>query len=446
MASIIPVFGSLSFTLIAFVVALSVIVFVHEYGHYIVARWSGIHAEVFSVGLGPVLYSVHDKYGTKWQLALVPFGGYVKFLGDTNIASAADGTDLPTALSPEERRRTMQGAPLWARSATVAAGPAFNFILATLIFSAISFSQGQVKDPLSIGTLYDTPFEINFQPGDILLKVDEMEVPSWEDAPAFTTLLRTVYGKADHLYEIERDGERLQVMGPSLSPARVVQVLPRSAAAEAKMRQGDVIVAVNGQDIQSFSDIKNIVDVSKGEPLNLTIWRSGKSVETVLTPKRMDEPRTDGGFETVWRIGIVGGEFFFEPELTTLGLGSALNFGALQTWRVMKGSVEGLYFVVTGAISSCNLSGPIGIAESTGQMARQGSESFIWFIALLSAAIGMVNLFPIPVLDGGHLMFYAYEAVAGRPPSSAFLNAVMYVGLALILGFMAFALLNDILC
>ena len=446
MTSFMPAFGSFSFTLFAFVVSLSIIVFVHEYGHYIVGRWSGIHAEVFSVGLGPVLYSRVDRRGTKWQIALIPFGGYVKFLGDANIASAPDGSDPSLLQNSADVRHTMQGAPLWARSATVAAGPLFNFMLAIAIFSGIALWQGQARDPLSVGELYSTPYDANFERGDVFLKVDGVTVPSLEDGQAFSAFLKTLSGKSEHLYEISRQGDVLQVKGPGMSPARVVQIMPRSAAADARLMQGDVILAVNTLDISNFNDLKQIVEISQGAELRLKIWRDGEIIETTLVPKRVDEQKPDGQFETAWRIGIIGGEFFFEPELRTLGVADAFGFGASQTWRIMKGSVEGLYYVVTGAISTCNLSGPIGIAETSGQMARQGSENFIWFIALMSAAIGMINLFPIPVLDGGHLMFFAYEAVARRPPAPAFLNAVMYLGFAVILSFMSFALINDVLC
>ena len=151
--SLIPQFGGLLYTVLAFVVALSVIVAVHEYGHYIVGRWSGIHAEVFSIGFGPVLWSRIDKHGTRWQIAILPLGGYVKFLGDANAASGKDSSAMEeiTEQSPEELRRTMHGAPLWARAATVAAGPIFNFVMSILVFGLIFWSQGVSREPLTVG-------------------------------------------------------------------------------------------------------------------------------------------------------------------------------------------------------------------------------------------------------------------------------------------------------
>ncbi len=444
-ASFIPAFGGLSFTLLAFLISLSIIVFVHEFGHYIVGRWSGIRAEVFSLGLGPVLLSKTDRWGTRWQIALIPFGGYVKFLGDKDAASSADNDTLQE-MQRDELRQTMHGAPLWARTATVAAGPAFNFILAAAIFAGIALWQGQARDPLTIGELYPLPFENNLRNGDIIRKINDISVPSLYDAAAFSAFWRVLGDGDDYTYTVVRDGREITTIGPNLNLARVSQVVPRSAASEARLSPGDVIIAVNNSPIVRFDELKTAVERSNGATIALTVWRNGTVTSTTLTPKRVDEPATGGGFQTVWRIGLVGGDFFFEPQLTTISFFPALRFGLNQTWQVMRGSIEGLYHVIVGSISTCNLSGPIGIAETSGDMARQGGESFIWFIALMSAAIGMVNLFPIPVLDGGHLMFFTYEAVVGRPPAPAFMNVLMMAGLSIILSLMAFALINDYLC
>ena len=445
LTSYIPAFDGLSFTLLAFVVSLSVIVFVHEFGHYIVGRWSGIHAEVFSVGLGPVLISQTDRWGTRWQMALIPFGGYVKFLGDKNAVSGADDGVLQE-MRTDELRRTMHGAPLWARTATVAAGPLFNFVLAAVIFAGIALWQGQARDPLTVGELYPLPFEHGIKNGDIILKINDIDVPSLDDGGAFSAFWRGLGAKDVYTYTVDRGGRVIDAIGPNLSLARVSQVVPRSAASEARLGEGDVIIGVNNSPVVRFEDLRKAVEGSNGATLVLTVWRNGEEISVSLTPKRVDEPLQGGGFRTAWRIGLVGGDFFFEPQLTTISFLPALRFGVMQTWQIMRGSIEGLYHVVIGSISTCNLSGPIGIAETSGDMARQGGESFIWFIALMSAAIGMVNLFPIPVLDGGHLVFFFYEAVVGRPPAPAFLNILMMAGLSIILSFMTFALINDYLC
>ena len=443
--SIIPAFGGLIVTLVAFVVALSVIVAVHEYGHYIVARWSGIHAEVFSLGFGPVLLSKFDKRGTKWQIAAVPLGGYVKFRGDKNAASQADNAAV-NMLSPSERRSSLSGAPLWARAATVAAGPMFNFVFAILLLSGISIWQGQLRDPLTIETVHPMPFQHELKDGDILRAINGQSIPKFDQPIAMQKFWNDLDGSTDYLYEIERSGRSLVVPGPNVNPPRVLRVLPRSAAADTGLQEGDFILTVQGDTIITFGDLRRYVENSNGMPLPVTIWRDGQELNRTLTPKPMDEPSSEGGFTRQWRIGVVGGGFFFDPVVSRLSLMEGLSVGLNGTWSIIHGSVSGLYHIVSGEISSCNLSGPIGIAETSGQMARQGGDNFLWFIAVLSAAVGMINLFPVPVLDGGHLVFFGYEALTGRPPNEAILNALMMAGLAVILSFMMFALANDIIC
>lgn len=439
-------FGNLFFIVIAFVAALSVIVAIHEYGHYIVGRWCGIKAEVFSIGFGPVLLARDDKHGTRWQIAALPFGGYVKFLGDANAASGT-GDDSFTTLSPELRRQTMIGAPLWARTATVAAGPIFNFIFSIAVFGAVMLGQGKVEPPYVIDALIPVPAAgVELQPGDELVAIEGIPFPDMTDPETdFGAFTLAMPQTALLAYDVRRDGQIVTVAGPHISPNLVSGLVPRSAAIDAGLRQGDVIVALDGAPIYAFDQLRQVVETSEGRPLDLTVWRGGETLDLTLTPRRSDEPRPEGGFETHWRIGITGG-MPFELQTTSRGLGDAARDAVVQTWAVISGSISGLYHMVTGAISSCNMSGPIGIAEVSGNMASQGIDSFIWFIAVLSTAVGLLNLFPIPVLDGGHLVFYAYEAVAGRPPSERALKVMMSFGLTLILTVMMFALFNDIFC
>ena len=439
---LIPSFGSLLWTLVAFVVALSIIVAIHEYGHYIVGRWSGIHAEVFSLGFGPVIYARVDARGTRWQIAALPFGGYVKFLGDANAASGKDGEAI-SALSPEERRRTMHGAPLWARAATVAAGPAFNFISAILIFTAMVLWSGVATEEAVVGEVPALPFDgPTLQAGD---KVLEMAGQPIADLAALVALSRALPPSETVPYVVERDGQRVAFDGPFPFPPLAEGVQPQTAAFEAGLQPGDVIVAVDGRPVSAFTEMRDLVGASDGRELRLTVWRAGETFDTMLTPRRMDLPRPEGGFETRWLIGLTGG-IGFEPVTRTPGPLEAVGIAAEQSWRIATTSLSGLYHMVTGAISSCNLRGPIGIAESSGAAASMGVESFVWFIAMLSVAVGLMNLFPIPVLDGGHLVFHAYEAVVGRPPSERILNALMTMGLVLLASLMIFALGNDLFC
>jgi len=440
-----PQFGNVAIAILAFVVALSVIVAVHEYGHYIVGRWCGIKADVFSLGFGPVLFSRHDKRGTRWQVAAFPLGGYVKFKGDADAASAGE-SDAVQGMSPEERRQTMSGAPLWARASTVVAGPLFNFILSIAIFGAVMMSQGKVAEPLTVGELHPLPQSgFNLQEGDELLGIAGRDIPDYAETGAFGAFVDSLPKREVLEYRVRRDGREMTIDGPYPQPTRIMQLAPQSAAYATGLKPGDVIVGVEGQDIIAFEQLKEVVESSNGRPLALDVWRDGDVQEFVLTPRRVDEPQPEGGFRTQWRIGIAGG-MAFDFATQSMGPGEALVGGVSQTWDIMANSVSGLYHMIIGSISACNMSGPIGIAEVSGAMASQGADNFIWFIAVLSAAIGFLNLFPIPVLDGGHLVFYAFEAVTGKPPSDGALRIFMAIGLSLILALMAVALITDILC
>jgi regulator of sigma E protease len=437
-----PAFGNFGFTLLAFVAALSIIVAIHEYGHYIVGRWSGIHAEVFSIGFGPVLFTRTDRHGTRWQMAALPFGGYVKFLGDANAASAgADGAVLD-ALDAQERRRSMPGAPLWARAATVAAGPIFNFIFSIVIFAAIVLVNGQSAEEARVGTPAVLPPEIvSLQAGDLITAIDGQPVEALSDVYE----IARAYPPAPTLtYDIIRDGTPQQVEAAFPLLPIVGSVAPQSAAIAAGIAEGDVILSIDGAPIYGFSQLREAVEASEGAELQLGVWRAGEVLEMGLSPRSTDIP-TEDGFETRWLIGITGG-LIFEPETVPVSLWEAATFGVSQTGFIIESSLSGLSHIITGAISSCNLQGPIGIAETSGAAASQGLDNFIWFIAVLSTAVGLLNLFPIPVLDGGHLIFHAYEAVTGKPPSDKVLKVFMSIGLTLLLSLMLFALTNDIFC
>ncbi|WP_289091666.1 site-2 protease family protein, partial [uncultured Sulfitobacter sp.] len=194
-----------------------------------------------------------------------------------------------------------------------------------------------------------------------------------------------------------------------------------------------------------FRQLKTAVEASEGTPLELDIWRDGQMLDITLRPKVTDEPQPDGSFKSQMRIGIVGGTAF-DTATTNPGVLTALWGGVENTGRIISGSLSGLKHMIVGNISTCNLSGPVGIAQTSGAMASQGAQSFIYFIAVLSTAVGLLNLFPIPALDGGHLVFYAYEAVTGKPPSDGALRILMTIGLTLVLGLMVFALGNDLFC
>jgi len=445
---LLPQFGNLLYTVVAFVVALSIIVAVHEFGHYIVGRWSGIKAEVFSLGFGPKLLSRVDKHGTRWQIAAIPLGGYVKFLGDANAASAGADEEEMAQLSEDERRHTMHGAPLWARAATVVAGPVFNFILSIAIITGLSMWSGQATETPDIDTVVALPQGAGgLQHGDKIVAVNGVKITDYAalgDASDALPAGPTVN------YTVERAGQTLDVSGPQLFPARFTGVSPGSAAYDAGLRGGDVITAIDGTPIWQFSKLQDAVKAGAGAPMSLSIWRpekdgAAKEFNVTLVPRRTDLPNGEGGFETRLLIGATG-SYMFTPITVSVGPVDALTGAVKATYGIVAQSVSGIKAMIAQQISSCNLSGALRIAETSAAAAKSGPVEFIWFIAVLSTAVGFLNLFPIPILDGGHLVFHAYEAIAGKPPSERLMNLFMSVGLALVATLMLFGLWNDITC
>jgi regulator of sigma E protease len=438
-----PQFGNFVITVLAFVLCLSVIVFVHEFGHYFIGKLSGIHAEVFSIGFGPVIISAYDKRGTKWQLAAFPLGGYVKFLGDKNPASSPD-PEIDKRDEQNSLRKSMHGAPLWARFITVAAGPLFNFIFSGLIFFLIFMDQGMTKLPLTVDKTFDTPYEQKFEKGDIVRSVNGLKINN--DLKKLNDQLGGVFANKPLTYVVERNGILITLENIIQNPPRISQVLPKSSAISAGLEKGDLILSLNSREIKNFNEIKEFVEASQGEGFIVEYWREGLVYETRLTPQIVDVPIETGGFERIYRVGIVSDYFPFQPAMTKQSISWAFLSSIKSIYLIMEGSVKGLYHIVFGNISSCNLSGPISIAETSGQMVKQGSLNYLWFIAVLSTAIGMINLFPIPVLDGGHLMFFTVEALIGRKPNQKIVNTFMALGFALLVGIMLFSVLNDFLC
>jgi regulator of sigma E protease len=443
LTGLLPSFGSFSLSIVAFIFALSVIVAIHEYGHYIVGRWCGIHAEVFSLGFGKVLWARTDKRGTRWQIAALPFGGYVKFLGDANAASAGADEQTMSKLSTDERRHTMHGAPLWARAATVVAGPAFNFLLSIAIFSVLFMLSGAPAERPVIGSLNTLPGGSGgLLVGDEILGIEGAETPDWK---TLGKLVDTLPAKEMLNYQVLRDGNKLNVEGPYPYPARVSLVIPGSAAMDAGLQKDDVIVAAAGKPTIRFADLQAAVNAANGAPIDLNVWRKGAISQITLVPRRTDQAKADGSFETAFKIGV-GGDFFFAPTTRPVGPFEAVAAAGNQTWLITKTSVSGIWHMATGAISTCNVSGPLAIAEASGQAASQGIGDLVWLIAVLSTAIGFMNLLPIPVLDGGHLVFHAYEWATGRPLPDRVLNFAMALGLIAVLSLMVFGVSNDIFC
>ncbi|MGB8813205.1 MAG: RIP metalloprotease RseP, partial [Paracoccaceae bacterium] len=237
----------------------------------------------------------------------------------------------------------------------------------------------------------------------------------------------------------------LTVKGPHPFPPIVGSVQPLSAAMDAGFAVGDVVLEMDGVAVSTFNEMPAMVEASGGKPMLLKIWRDGTTFDTTLSPKRVDIPADAGGFETRWLLGLTN-DTLFELETRSSGPFEAVWLAAKRTWNTITMNLSFLWNIVVGNVSSCGVSGPIGIAKVSGAMASQGATSFVLLIAMLSTSVGLMNLFPIPVLDGGHLVFHAWEAVTGKPPTDFALRILMAFGLTILLSLMVFALFNDIFC
>ncbi len=437
-SNIFPQIGSTSLGVVALFVGISLIVAVHEYGHYIIARISGIKAEVFSLGFGPVLFSRVDRHGTRWQFALVPLGGFVRFLGDANAASVGANNATPVM----DQRQTMAGAPLWARAATVAAGPMFNFVFAALLFAFVALGQGKLVEPFRVNGFADLPTApvSGLMIGDEIMGVG----PAGSGAPEPVGASSANITPAPTVdYRVVREGQEVVLPGPYPYPPLILAVNPGSPAYQAGLQRGDVISSINGTPIYAFSELVAAVSSSDGKSLRLGIYRSGQTFSLDMTPERVDLPRDGGGFETRWLIGVAGG-FAFDLATENVAFGELATGAVDQLWLLIRVSLSGMWHMVAGDISTCNVSGPVGIAEVMMASAHAGWSDFLFKLGMLSAGIGLMNLFPIPVLDGGHLVIFGYEAVFRRQPSTRALQILLSVGLGIILAMMFLALANDL--
>jgi regulator of sigma E protease len=433
----IPLLGGLLSTLVPFIVVLSIVVAIHEYGHYIVGRWCGIHAEVFSLGFGPVLFSRNDKHGTKWQLAAIPLGGYVRFLGDGDAASGPGAKTVDEAL----KHKTLNGALLYKRALTVFAGPAANFLLSTVIFAGIIYASGTISNEPVVGNLVKVPQnQYDLREGDRILAINGAKVESFSDIVKLSADLDYT---EDTTYLVERDGRTQQVLGPYLTPAIVGWVMPVSPASKAGLKKGDVLLSVGGQELRAFSQLIEAIKASDKEETELKIWRDGQEMTLQITPEFRDLQVDQNTFEKRMMIGV-SSAFAFDAPFNEVSLIKAAGYGAKSTYFVISSSLNGIFQIASGQVGAENLQGPLGIAQMSGETASAGFLSFIELIAFISTAIGFLNLLPIPVLDGGHLVMYAYEALFRRPPSTKAVQIAMTMGLTLLLSLMLFATFNDV--
>ena len=358
---------------VPFLFVLTIVVFFHELGHFLVARWCGIKVLVFSIGFGPELAGFNDRHGTRWKLAAIPLGGYVKFFGDEDAASTPDQKTIEN-MSAAEKKHSFFHQPVGSRAAVVAAGPIANFILAIVIFAGIFM----------------------------------------------------VYGKQS-------------------TSARVDTIAADSAAAAAGFKPGDLVVAIDGRKVESFSDMQRIVSINAGQSIAVEIDRGGvrQTLKAVPALKEIKD-----SFGNVHRLGVLGISRSMAPDdikNTPVGPVSAVVMGAEETWFVIDRTMSYIAGIFAGRESADQLGGPIRIAQVSGQVATAGFVALLHLAAVLSVSIGLLNLFPIPLLDGGHLLFYSIEALRGRPLSERAQEVGFRIGLAIVVMLMIFATFNDIL-
>ncbi|MEM9852563.1 MAG: RIP metalloprotease RseP [Pseudomonadota bacterium] len=438
--TVIPVVGGTLAFVVPFLIVISIVVAVHEYGHYIVGRWCGIHAEAFSLGFGPVLASWYDKRGTKWQIAALPLGGYVKFLGDANSASAGVDQEAIATAPDHLKGRSLYEAALWKRALTVAAGPAANLVLTVVIFTGLVLWSGIPSERTVVGQVETIPGVTNdLREGDLIRAINGTSVSAWDDLENF----RTVTPPAETTYRVDRDGATIEVAGPYPWLPIVAGVNPVTPASKAGLRDRDLIYSVDGIRVRSFPQLQDIIAAAGLNEMQFVVQRREERLEFPLAARNMPFQKEDGSFGTRPMIGI-SGSIAIIPQTETVNPFRAAYFGSLQLVSLVEGWLRTIRELVTGGLALENLQGPVGIAQASGDTASQGLDDFIFLIAFISTAIGLMNLLPIPVLDGGHLVIYAYQAIVGREPPERVLQVAMGIGLCMLIALMVFATFNDI--
>lgn len=437
----IPVFGGFFSYFLAFVTVLGVVVFVHEYGHYLVGRLCGIGAEVFSIGFGPVLWSRTDKRGTKWQIALIPLGGYVKFIGDRNASGGTDEEGIQE-LSPDELKRSFQAAALYKRALTVVAGPIANFILSAFIFTGLIMYQGVSDNRPIIGSLVDLPYaDHKLLVGDEIISIDGAKVSTFGDV---LSKIQSSETTDEISLEVLRADEIISITTPHLFPAVVSGVELLSAAEEAGIKAGDIITSIDGNEIYSFNELLDAVQKSRDKTVEIVFWRDGEYVSREITPKVREYQNNDGTFVERVMLGV-GITPAFGPAIQKPSIFSAAAMGGKRVYVVLKSSLSAIKHIIIGNLSPRNLQGPVGIARAAKSAADHSLIMFLSLMAIISTGIGMLNLFPIPMLDGGHLMFYVIEAMRGGPLRSKTIHIAISIGLAMVLLLMVFVTYNDLM-
>jgi regulator of sigma E protease len=439
--------------LVSFVVVLGVLIVVHELGHFIMARLAGVGVERFSVGFGPVLWRFRGKE-TEYCVSAIPMGGYVKMMGDDeNPLEGGKGATI-------DPRKAFNAKPLAARFLIVFAGPAMNFVLAVVIAALMFMLVGRPVAPAQVGRVVEggPAAQAGLQTGDRIISIDGAAVPYWEDV---ARVVQAAGPRALKVVVKGASGERTVDLTPTQTkrrdlfgdeqnvwelgaspyiPATIGDTVSGDPADQAGLKSGDTVTALEGQPVMSWDDLAEKIHQRAGQPTRLEVKRGSEALPITVTPKKGKIPGPDGKEVEAGLVGI-------RPGGTTLMVRSnpltATWEGVVWAGDVTAKTAIGLYKWASRQIPSNSIGGPIQIATMAGEQARQGISSLALFTAVISVNLFLLNLLPVPMLDGGHLLFFACEAVLGRPLSVRKREVAQQVGFALLMLLMVFAFYND---
>jgi regulator of sigma E protease len=441
--------------IVSFVIVIGILILIHELGHFFVARWTGVGVERFSIGFGPVLLRWRGKE-TEYVLSAIPMGGYVKMMGEENPLEGG-------AALPFDPKKAFALKPLWARFLIVFAGPGMNFVLAAVIFAAVLATVGRPVWPAAVGKVAEgsPAAAAGLRTGDVITAVNGKPVAYWEDleqavadsggrpltqtvrrGDAVETVTLTPRRKTvtDPIFKEPREVWDIGA-GPQLVP-QISSVSPDSPAARAGIQAGDVVVAVAGQPVYTPEELVEAIRTRPGQPFEITVERDGKRRTLTVTPEATREKTPTGEELVVGKIqaGIATKAVRFEPYNPVLAVGHGIE----RTWDMTVLTVKGLWKLVSRQIDSSNIGGPIQIATEAGRQAKEGVGSLALFTAIISVNLAVLNLLPVPMLDGGHLFFFVIEAIMGRPLSVKKREAAQQLGFVLLMLLMVYALWNDL--
>ncbi len=440
-------------TVIAFIAVIGILILIHEWGHFVVARLSGVGVERFSIGFGPVLWRVRGKE-TEYCLSAIPMGGYVKMMGDDENPLEGGKTGV---MDP---KRAFNLKPVWVRFLIVFAGPGMNFVLAVVLASLAYMVWGHPVVPAVVGRVVEgsPAAQAGLKPGDRIVAVNGRPVQYWDEvlsriqAGRGESLALTVRGEAGErqvtvtpqrvagrdIFGDEQDYWDLGARQSGSDLPRIGDVVAGGSAAKAGLKPGDIVVSVGGKPISSWDELAESISKRPGEPTELGVKRGDEMLTVTVTP-------IPTGSEGKGRIGISHsaalptGVVFVRSNPAT-----AIVEGAAKTWELTYLTVKGMYKLITAQLAPSNIGGPIQIAAAAGEQARQGLAYLTLFTALISVNLAVLNLLPVPMLDGGHLLFFVFEAALGRPISVRKREIAQQVGFVLLMMLMVYAVYNDL--